>query len=74
MNFYYMTWDEKKHGSTYAYIHRITAKSIKDAYNTVYRNEQTERYLQRKPHMFHVNITKKIPEDAQERRRGHLYY
>ena len=74
MKVYWMVWDEKKHGDMYSYIHPVMAETVADAYNIIYRNEQNERRIQDKPHMFHVKITRRIPTDAHLRQKGHLYY
>lgn len=74
MKVYWMIWGEKKHGRMYSYIHPIMAESVSDAYGIVYRNEQNERRILGRPHMFHVKITRRVPYDAHLREKGHLFY
>lgn len=72
---YYMTWDEKKHGRMYSYIVcGIPGDSTKQVREQVYWPEQNYRSEHGLPHMFHVQITAKVPCDHMDRDLGHLYY
>ena len=75
MDLYYVTWDEKKWGHYYEYIHVFRGHSVKHVRELV-QDEQNYRRRTGRPHMFHISVTKKRPseDEIDRRKRGHLYF
>lgn len=72
--YYYVTWDEyrnKVHKACWCWGWGNSVKHVKQNFVA---DEQNWRRQTGKPHMFHVEVTLKKPDDLDKRVRGHLYY
>lgn len=77
MNYYYVTWAEKKYRSYFNYIRVIPGNSVKEI-KELMQKEQNQRRLINAPHMFTVKVTKSRPDERIleecHYEKGHLYY